>query len=257
MWGQCYERGIAALGYYYPRGSGKPIVGNCRNLTPDEYEEIWRKKLPYDTSSKLSLKRVGYEMKAHHVIFVKEGSFIVGKGTITRPYDWNPDIMAGTDAVWEHLVEVDWDNGFVPIEKVIGSEQRSTVIELSKSEVEAIEEEEEKAVRDSIKDRDYFEGDEYETESRFRKRNRALIEAKKANSNYECEVCGMRYEDVYGEIGREFIIAHHREPIHGGRRKSSLEDIALICWNCHAMLHCTNPPLTVEQLRNRLRMRYS
>ncbi|MAV34231.1 MAG: hypothetical protein CMJ59_02125 [Planctomycetaceae bacterium] len=88
---------------------------------------------------------------------------------------------------------------------------------------------------------------------RFR-RNQSLIEAKKANSDFCCEVCGFNFRETYGKIGDRYIVAHHIEPI--GRRptatKTTLNDLALVCDNCHAMLHTKDPPLTVAELRQRV-----
>jgi hypothetical protein len=95
------------------------------------------------------------------------------------------------------------------------------------------------------------EGDKYSSERDFRRRNGKLIALKKANSNYQCEVCDMKYKSKYGTIGKRFIIAHHCETI-GGRSRSTpttLEDIALVCSNCHDMLHRKNPPYGIEELR--------
>ncbi|WMW21165.1 tetratricopeptide repeat protein [Methanolobus mangrovi] len=96
------------------------------------------------------------------------------------------------------------------------------------------------------------EGEEDRREVTFRKRNSTLIKNKKSDSDYRCEVCGISYEDVYGEIGKNYIIAHHIEPIGNreGSSKTTHDDIALLCSNCHNMVHRTNPPMTVEELRS-------
>ena len=88
-------------------------------------------------------------------------------------------------------------------------------------------------------------------EARFRVRNRNLISQKKAGCDYCCEICGFNFEQVYGEIGRNFIIAHHIETL-ASRRRSSVtrsEDIILICSNCHCIVHKTNPPISPAVLR--------
>ena len=98
------------------------------------------------------------------------------------------------------------------------------------------------------------EGERYTSEAKFRARNRALIEAKKINSDYRCEVCEMKFNEVYGKIGDGFIIAHHINPI-GKRKKASkttLDDIALVCSNCHDMLHRRDPPFGIHHLRDRI-----
>lgn len=104
-------------------------------------------------------------------------------------------------------------------------------------------------IRETQREMEVKEGDEQIAEIRFRKRNAALIIEKKRNSNYCCEVCGMSYQDIYGERGQEYIIAHHSNPL--AMRKTpettTLEDLNLICANCHAMLH-HHGLMTVKQL---------
>ena len=67
----------------------------------------------------------------------------------------------------------------------------------------------------------------------------------------ECEVCQFNFAAHFGEIGRGFIEAHHKTPISqlGGIKKTKIEDLALVCSNCHRMLHRGDPLLTVEQLK--------
>ena len=95
------------------------------------------------------------------------------------------------------------------------------------------------------------EGAASRSEALFRKRNARLIALKKAHSNYRCEACGMRYEDTYGEVGRDHIVAHHLKPI-GARKKptvTKIEDIALVCANCHDMIHRHGQLLSIRELR--------
>ena len=89
-----------------------------------------------------------------------------------------------------------------------------------------------------------------------RERNRKLVELKKMAAINEggklrCEVCCFDFEAAYGERGAGFIEVHHLRPIHTLRpgEKTKLEDLALLCSNCHRMIHARKPWLTVEQLR--------
>jgi 5-methylcytosine-specific restriction protein A len=70
-----------------------------------------------------------------------------------------------------------------------------------------------------------------------------------------CVVCDFRFEDVYGDIGRDFIHVHHLVPLHTiGRRYQvdPIEDLRPVCPNCHAMLHTEEPPLEIDALRARI-----
>lgn len=250
MWPDCFERGIAAIGYYK---NGKPVVEDCSKLTEDEYDEIWRRKRPRAISARNSLKNVAYKMEEGDVIYVKKGTDIVGKGVITKEYKYDPTILKGTKAEWEHFVTVDWGKNFSKFRLVLGADQ-ITVLKLEGERLNKIREKESQALK-KITVIEANEGEKYTSEATFRARNRALIEAKNANSDYRCEVCNMSFKEVYGNIGEGYIIAHHVNPI-GSRKKASmtaLDDIALVCSNCHDMLHRTEPPISLSELRYKIR----
>lgn len=91
---------------------------------------------------------------------------------------------------------------------------------------------------------------------RKRERNPRLVESKKrsvfnAGGRLSCEVCGFTFGDVYGKIGEGYIECHHRVPLADlpARRKTLLADLALVCANCHRMMHRKRPWQTIEQLR--------
>ena len=54
-----------------------------------------------------------------------------------------------------------------------------------------------------------------------------------------CEVCGCNFEEEYGAVGRGFIECHHIVPVGllGQHSATRLEDLVLVCPNCHRMLH--------------------
>lgn len=65
-----------------------------------------------------------------------------------------------------------------------------------------------------------------------------------------CEGCGFDFHRAYGERGRGYIECHHRTPLGvSGKVKTRLDDLALVCSNCHRMIHRTKNWLTVEQLQ--------
>ena len=87
-----------------------------------------------------------------------------------------------------------------------------------------------------------------------RERNRDIIKRKKAQATtIDCGCCHFSFKNLYGEIGEGFIECHHRIPIMNGERITSLEDLALVCSNCHRMLHRKNHLgnyYSVEELSN-------
>ncbi len=89
-----------------------------------------------------------------------------------------------------------------------------------------------------------------------RERSRNIVLAKKAAATkvgrrLECEVCGFDFRERYGVRGEGFIECHHIKPVAdlGDGTPTRLSDLALLCANCHRMVHARRPWLTVEQLR--------
>lgn len=73
-----------------------------------------------------------------------------------------------------------------------------------------------------------------------RERSRLLANDRKVKDNYTCQVCDMRFEDVYGmKLGEGYAEAHHIIPLSQlkGEVKTSIEDLRTVCANCHRMLH--------------------
>lgn len=67
-----------------------------------------------------------------------------------------------------------------------------------------------------------------------------------------CDVCAFSFVEKYGDLGKDFIQAHHRVPL--GKlaiTQTSVEDLAPVCANCHCMLH-QGDGCTVEELRKKL-----
>jgi 5-methylcytosine-specific restriction protein A len=73
---------------------------------------------------------------------------------------------------------------------------------------------------------------------------------------YSCSICEFDSEKHYGELGNKFIHVHHLTQVASVRKNHSVDpikDLRPVCPNCHAMLHKQNPPLTIEELKMRLK----
>jgi 5-methylcytosine-specific restriction protein A len=88
-----------------------------------------------------------------------------------------------------------------------------------------------------------------------RERNRKLVQKKKeaaikAYGGLKCEACGFTYKSMYGARGEHFIEVHHLRPLKDllPESKTKLTDLALLCANCHRMVHARTPWLTLPQL---------
>ncbi|NOY47855.1 MAG: DUF3578 domain-containing protein [Chlorobi bacterium] len=84
-------------------------------------------------------------------------------------------------------------------------------------------------------------------------RNSGLSKKVKKKKGYECEACKMNFVDKYGELGAKYIEAHHLKPISElgiGKFKVDLEnDFAVLCSNCHSMIHKLNDPSDLKKLK--------
>lgn len=78
-------------------------------------------------------------------------------------------------------------------------------------------------------------------EARFREEKIRSFKYKNGDSLF-CEVprCGFDFRSVYGELGAGFIHVHHLTPLASLGNEGdvhTLEDLAVVCPNCHAMIH--------------------
>jgi 5-methylcytosine-specific restriction protein A len=92
-----------------------------------------------------------------------------------------------------------------------------------------------------------------------RERNKSVVEKKKKlvlenNGKLDCEVCGFNFEKVYGNIGRDFAECHHTKPLSQLTESSStkINDLAIICSNCHRMIHRTSPMQSILEFKKSL-----
>lgn len=91
---------------------------------------------------------------------------------------------------------------------------------------------------------------------RSRERDRGLVASKKKQAlakwgKLECEVCAFNFLAEYGAAGEGLIDVHHLKPVHTLRpgEKTHLNDLALLCANCHRVVHSSKRWLDIEQLR--------
>jgi 5-methylcytosine-specific restriction enzyme A len=89
-----------------------------------------------------------------------------------------------------------------------------------------------------------------------RERSRKLVKAKKAaclkaTGALRCEACEFEFKDKYGERGQGFIEVHHGLPLYQLKpgTKTRLEDLHVLCANCHRMIHAKRPWLTLDDLK--------
>ena len=61
--------------------------------------------------------------------------------------------------------------------------------------------------------------------------------------NYECQVCHMKFVEIYGEIGKEYIEVHHLYPVCNMGENYQFDPLdpekglVCLCSNFHSMIH--------------------
>jgi len=100
-------------------------------------------------------------------------------------------------------------------------------------------------------------------EHRYRERSPGLRRRKKeaalkATGRLRCEVCGFDFVAQYGGPELPFVECHHRRPLASLRpgQRTTLHDLALVCSNCHRMLHRLSDPSDLAGLRGRLKVAF-
>ena len=119
-----------------------------------------------------------------------------------------------------------------------------------KNQIYSIEEDEQ-TEKDSV-----HEGQVLYKLHKVRERNLEIVKYKKEQAfklygKLSCEACVFVFQEFYGIIGKGFIECHHKMPLYKIKveSKTSLDDLGLVCSNCHRMLHKEIDVLSIEDLR--------
>ncbi|MBS1724665.1 MAG: HNH endonuclease [Armatimonadetes bacterium] len=73
-----------------------------------------------------------------------------------------------------------------------------------------------------------------------------------AHHGCNCAGCGLSFVQRYGELGKGFIHVHHINPLRSVTAEYEVDptvDLIPVCPNCHAMIHRTEPCLSIAELR--------
>jgi len=84
-------------------------------------------------------------------------------------------------------------------------------------------------------------------------RNRPLRDKALAQSRGRCACCGVVYGELLGGRGRRVLQVHHRDQLSQRivPRVSTVADLAVVCANCHALIHADpKAALTVEAVKS-------
>ena len=101
----------------------------------------------------------------------------------------------------------------------------------------------------------HAEGKRLSKEISFFARNPGLVRKAKRLYGYKCQACGFEFKNKYGEFGEDYIECHHENVLSERPKedwseevKTSIEDVKVLCSNCHRMIHHKRPALSFQEL---------
>lgn len=87
----------------------------------------------------------------------------------------------------------------------------------------------------------------YERDRKLRAQK--IAQSRQQRGGISCEICGFDFEKFYPGLGDGYIHVHHVVPLHKtGEVRNTLDDLVLVCANCHQMIHRPAQYLTPAQL---------
>ncbi len=97
---------------------------------------------------------------------------------------------------------------------------------------------------------EYAEGERKTREVSYFERNPKLVAEAKEIYGYVCQACGFDFQKAYGELGEGYIECHHQNPLSERDEPfdSTLDEVCVLCSNCHRMIHRTKPAMTLAKL---------
>jgi len=77
--------------------------------------------------------------------------------------------------------------------------------------------------------------------------------ARNQDGELECEACGFAAQRLYSGFGGDVAEVHHRRALADatGPVETKLDDLAVLCANCHRAIHQIRPLMSVEEFRER------
>lgn len=81
------------------------------------------------------------------------------------------------------------------------------------------------------------------------------VKAKKRSvPSLNCEICDFSFSKFYGQAAENYCEVHHLIPLKSlkGATKVNLGDLAILCSNCHRVVHMRYPPYDLNEVRDML-----
>ena len=95
------------------------------------------------------------------------------------------------------------------------------------------------------------EGAKMETSLSLRERDPKVRSAALKHYGYSCTVCDLEFKSVYGGY-QNCVEVHHLKPLANRKKgeKTRIEDVVVLCPNCHRAIHKYDDPSDWEGLRS-------
>ena len=152
------------------------------------------------------------------------------------------DFAGAWEGKWHKLLE---DAGFKPTPKSGRAASKASKRATLPMELAGLDEQAE-----------FGEGAEHYAKHIKRERDPKVVRLAKARrwkekKAFACDVCEFDFAKTFGEHGAGYIEAHHTIPVHQMQpgHKTKITDLALVCSNCHRMLHTMKPLIDIKQLK--------
>lgn len=111
-------------------------------------------------------------------------------------------------------------------------------------------------------DEGFLEGRLLSRLHKLRERNPIVVQKKKretlkSTGALVCEICGFDFADFYGDLGEGYAECHHLLPLSasGPIQRTKVSDLAIVCANCHRVLHRSKIYLSIRSLRSHVSFR--
>ena len=201
-----------------------------------------------------------HEIKQGHIVIARRGlSEVAAIGTVrkTAYFDLKKSRTMPSEEQFENFLDVDWHDE--PRDLIFNSQifSQPTVLPISEEKyVSLFTFPTSKSFTDE-EEKDFPEGKESYRYHKYRERNQKVIRLAKAqriitDPLLKCDVCEFSFQERYGQVGIDYIEAHHCIPLSESKTvvKTRVSDFALVCSNCHRMLHRHRPWLEIKDIRS-------
>jgi len=97
----------------------------------------------------------------------------------------------------------------------------------------------------------FLEGaEEIYEEKRYKRSAELRKKALEKYPNLRCYVCNFNFKDFYEDYGAGYIEVHHLKLIADSERENTVDDVRIVCSNCHSVLHRkAKMPMDIDELR--------